>query len=318
VITSMSLAFPGLKRTASGNFYPSNYFYPYNLYPGYASATFDGIGLDGKYLANHIYLDLTNGTYSLIGDVTNAEFSSRLIAFRAATKLTGDSAVIPGTNVFSIPGNHSATNRFPGGDSYGTFTLGSNGAISLIGHLADNTSFSQNTYVSTNFNNTNGIWPFYAALYGGKGIILGWQTNTSPARFEGWAAWSKPAKGSAYDTNAFLVLTNSYSAGYIPPARGTSYQIVFGGATLTNGLTNLLTAGSNGWFTVDADQALNLALTLTNLGSGVLSGSFSYPSGRTARSYYGVFGNPAQGGSGYFLDTNSQTGWLKITENVGP
>ena len=37
-----------------------------------------------------------------------------LSAFRAAPRLTGGSAVVPGTNVFSIPGDHSATNNQPG------------------------------------------------------------------------------------------------------------------------------------------------------------------------------------------------------------
>jgi hypothetical protein len=305
-VINLSLSFPALKLTSTGFFYPSG------IAGGYASAAFYWTGLDGKYVTNHVYLDLTGGSYTITGDVTNSKFSSYLAAFRAATNLTGNNTVMPGTNVFWIPGDHSAANNHPGGDSYASFTLGANGAITLIGYLADNTSFSQNTYVSTNFYYTNGIWPFYASLYGGTGLILGWETNTSPTNFEAAVAWSKPARTGAYYTNAFLFLTNSYSAPCIPPVKGTRYQIAFGGASLTNGLTNTLTVGANGLFTVDAGQTNKLALTFTPK-SGVLTGSFTYPSAKSAHNLYGAFVSPSLGGSGYFLDTNSQTGWFEIT-----
>ena len=58
---------------------------------------------------------------------------------------------------------------------------------------------------------------------------------------------------------------------------------------------------------------LNGGTLTNNLASGLLSGSFTFPSGAGARNFYGAFVSPAQGGSGYFLDTNSQTGWLVIT-----
>ena len=310
---NLSLSFPGTNLTSTGIF-PLYVSDP----TGYTHAEFAWKGLGGQWVTNDVHLDMTNGAYSLYGLVAGAGFSSSLTAFRAATGLTSASAVIPGTNVFSIPGDHSGTNHVPGGDGYGALALGANGALNLIGRLADNTSFSQNTFVSTNFISTNffftnGIWPFYASLYGGKGLILGWQTNTSPTNFAGWAVWSKPALGSAFCTNAFLFPANSWSAGYIPPAQGTHYQISFGGGSLPNGLTNTLTAGANGLLTVDAVQPMDLALTLTNnLASGLLSGSFTSPSGASARNFYGAFVSPAQGGSGYFLDTNTQTGFFKI------
>jgi hypothetical protein len=31
------------------------------------------------------------------------------------------------------------------------------------------------------------------------------------------------------------------------------------------------------------------------------------------RNIYGAFTSPTQGGGGFFLDTNSQTGWFEIT-----
>ena len=78
------------------------------------------------------------------------------------------------------------------------------------------------------------------------------------------------------------------------------------------GLKITLTVGTNGQFAVDAGQTNRLALAL-NAKSGVLTGSFFYPSGKSAHNLYGAFASPSLGGAGYFLDTNSETGWFEIT-----
>jgi peptidyl-prolyl cis-trans isomerase A (cyclophilin A) len=305
---SLKVGFPAFTNSASGAF-------PLYNPSGYASYSVPWQDPNGGYVTNSASLNLTNATITN-GYVASSRFFSPLSAFRAATKLTAASPVLPGTNVFSIPGDHTATSNQPDGDGYASFTLNSSGAVKLIGYLADNTSFSQSTQIVTNDLDTNGILPFYASLYGGKGIILGWQTNTSPTSFSGQLAWSKPAKTGAYYTNGFVLTNNASSDGYIPPANGTRYQIAFSGATLTNGLTNTLTV-TNGIFAVDPDQTtnLNLELTFTTSGSktGAVSGSFSYPSSKSDHKFYGAFASPALGGSGYFLDTNSQTGWFEIT-----
>jgi cyclophilin family peptidyl-prolyl cis-trans isomerase len=332
VMNNLTLKFPALTLTSPG-------YFPLYDPAGYVSVGFAWKGLDGKPVTNYFTLDLTNGTYSIIGGVYNAEFYSSLVAFRATPKLTAGSVVLPGTNIFSIPGDQPATNALPGGDSYATFTLASNGVINLIGYLADNTSFSESTWIAanpfdtnstwpqvasynygvpTNLFSTNAIWPFYASLYNGKGIAIGWETNTSPTNFAGAVAWSKPARTGSYETNAFLFLTNSYSSTFLPPVAGTHYQIVFGGASFTNELTNTLTVSAKGQFTNNSGlpntNKLTLTLTTNGTTSGALSGSFSYPSGKVTHNFYGGFisPSPALGGSGYFLDTNSQTGFFQI------
>lgn len=323
---NLTLKFTALTLTSTKGQFP--------LYDpeGYSTVGFAWKGLDGKYVTNYFTLDLTNGTYSIIGAVANAEFYSSLVAFRATPKLTAASVVLPGTNIFSIPGDQPAANALPGGDSYATFPLASNGVINLIGYLADNTSFSESTWIAanpfdtnstwpqvasynygvpTNLFSTNAIWPFYASLYNGKGIAIGWETNTSPTNFAGAVAWSKPAKTGSYYTNAFLFVTNSSSYGYVPPVPGTQYQIAFGGASFTTGLINKFTVAANGTFTANSGQTNQLKLTFTPK-TGVLSGSFVYPTVKVTHNFYGGFISPALGGSGYFLDTNSQTGFFQI------
>lgn len=97
---------------------------------------------------------------------------------------------------------------------------------------------------------------------------------------------------------------------------GTHYQIVFGGASFTNELTNTLTVSAKGQFTNNSGlpntNKLTLNLTTNGTTSGALSGSFSYPSGKVTHNFYGGFISPDGGGSGYFLDTNSQTGFFQI------
>jgi cyclophilin family peptidyl-prolyl cis-trans isomerase len=313
---TMALSFPGLRLTSTGYF---PLFTPY----GTATAAFAWSGLDGKLVTNHVNLYLNSGINYLDGDVTNAKFSSYLLAFRAITNATANSLFTPGTNVLLIPGDHAATNDHPGGDSYATLTLSAKGAITLGGSMADNTAFTVGTGIASEYNvvtttnstnyYTNSIWPLFAPLYGGTGMVLGWITNSSPSNFTGAIAWNKPTTRTAADyTNGFFWFTNAFSTPCVPPVAGTHYQIAFGGASLTNGITNTLTVGTSGLFTVDADQTNHLVLTLTRK-SGVLTGSFSYPRGTVVHNLYGAFANPTQGGSGYFLDTNKETGFFEIT-----
>jgi len=309
-VANIKVCFPGFTNSAA------SYAFPLYTPSGIASQGFWWNDQHGNFVTNNVHLNLTNGAWSLTGSVLTPGFSAPLTAYRAATKLTANSAVIPGTNVFRIPGDHTGTNHYPGGDSYAKFTLAANGALSLIGYLGDNTSFSQSTKVATI--NTNALWPFYASPYGARGIILGWMTNTSPTNFEGTVVWIKPPKTGAYETNGFGVLADAFSANCIPPVSQTRYRIVFSGAALPNPLTNTLTVAANGLLTVDANQNPNLNLKLAFITpgakTGALSGSFTDPSSKSAHKFYGAFTSPAQGGSGYFLDTDSQTGWFEITE----
>jgi cyclophilin family peptidyl-prolyl cis-trans isomerase/lysophospholipase L1-like esterase len=299
---SLKLGFPAFTNAGSGNL---------TLYTD-GSIQFQLAWADQ--VTNYVNLNLTNGY--LDGYVASPNFYANLQAFRAAPKLTSNSAVIPGTNVFTIPGNHgAATNNQPGGDGYASFTLGSSGAATLIGHLADNTAFSESTQVATNYLITNAVWPFYAPIYGGKGVILGWLTNTSPSNYFGLLVWSKPLKTGSWYTNGIeMLITNASSASFVPPVKGSQYQIAFGGASLTNGFTNTLAFTTSGVFTnLPGGQAPKLLVTL-NSKSGALTGSFTPPSGKGTNKIYGAFTSPTVGGSGYFLDTNSQTGFFEINE----
>jgi hypothetical protein len=69
-------------------------------------------------------------------------------------------------------------------------------------------------------------------------------------------------------------------------------------------------------FTINSGQTNKLTFTFTRA-TGALNGSFSYPSGKSVHNFSGAFISPSQGGLGYFLDTNSQTGWFQISAASG-
>jgi cyclophilin family peptidyl-prolyl cis-trans isomerase/archaellum component FlaF (FlaF/FlaG flagellin family) len=274
-------------------------------------------GLEGQYLALYFSMDLTNFSGSFSGAVydTNGAWGATLTAVRAATKLTPDSAVVPGRYVLTIPGDHAGTNLVPGGDSYATYSIGENGAVTLGGWLADNTAISQSAKVST-----NGAWPLYAPLYSKDGIhqglILGWQTNGSPDNYGGFVGWYKPAtapKPGVYNAPGFQWVANTTPTNYTPPKAGTKYQIVFGGGSLPKALTNSLKVIPAGQFTSTGGQANNLEITLSRT-SGAITGHFLDPAGKTLQ-FKGAFQSPESGGSGFILDSDSddEAGYFEIS-----
>ena len=253
-------------------------------------------------------MDLTNFSGAFTGYVYDAKgtWGANLTAYRAATKLTTNSAVAPGRYVLTIPGDHANANNQPGGDSYAVYSISDSGAVALAGSLADNTTFTRSTGVST-----NGIWPLYVPLYKTHGIILGWQTNSSPTNFSGQVEWDKPAKTGAYYPDGFTNVFPTTPANYTPPVADTQYQIVFNGGALTGPLTNFLTVTSAHLFTPDPAQA-GLKVTLTPA-TGALTGQFMDPAGNTVKKIRGAFISPGSGGSGYILDADDETGYFEIS-----
>jgi hypothetical protein len=259
-------------------------------------------------------MDLTNFSESFTGAVydLNGSWQADLTAYKAATKLTPDSAVVPGQYVLSVPGDHTATSNHPGGDSYATYSINSAGAVTIGGSLADNTPFTQSTTVST-----NGIWPLYAPLYKTKGkylgIILGWQTNGLPTNYSGFVEWFKPTNAGAYYTNGFEWIYDTTPTNYTAPKAGTHYQIVFDGGTLTEPLTNSLTVTAAGQFTADAGQTNNLDVKVKlTPATGAITGQFLDPPGETLQ-FHGAFVSPESGGSGYILDSDDETGYFEMS-----
>jgi hypothetical protein len=254
-----------------------------------------------------------SGTFTGFVYDLNGAWYGNLTAYRVATGLTANSAVTPGRYALTMPGSHGTNATEPGGDGVATYSISSAGAVVVSGSLADGTPFTQSTGVSS-----NGIWPLYVPLYPAKsvdgGVLIGWQTNGSGTNFSGSVQWHKPAvaaKPGTYYASGFDLQTNSATAAFVEPVPDTHYQIVFGGATLSGPQTNFLTVSSADSFTADAGQS-SLQVTLTP-STGAISGQFT-AANNAIKKITGVFLSPALGGSGYFLDTDGQSGYFELTQ----
>jgi cyclophilin family peptidyl-prolyl cis-trans isomerase len=262
-------------------------------------------------------LDLTNGTGTLTGALTNASSSyinwtANMVAYRGVTSLSSvtnfANARTTRDFVLTISGDPTEAN-LPGGNGYAALSIAPTGMISLVGILADNTSISQSVGLSK-----QGIWPLYISLYGNQGAIFGWETNNSPANFSGPLTWIKPAVSGthgAYYPNGFNTNFSSSADSYSPPSPGSQYEITFGGGTVVGSLTNNLTVSAARQFIPAPNSTDKLTITLAAT-TGVLSGHFFNPATGKTLSFKGAFASPSVGGSGYTLDSDGQTGYLQI------
>jgi cyclophilin family peptidyl-prolyl cis-trans isomerase/methionine-rich copper-binding protein CopC len=283
-IFSGNLKFPS--RT-----YPILYQFPYTGF-----VVLLGNGLDSNILQLVLNLDLTNGTDSITGYVADETTSgsyiwaSSLVLYRSVTRLQGSNAPAAGKYVALLqPQNNTDS---PAASGYAAISLAANGALSVGGTLPDNTAISGSAKIAQ-----DGIWPIYIApsSYKGKGMIIGWQTNTPLGACDGQLFWYKP--GMSFASN--LTVTG---AAFAAPVAATQYQIVVAGGT-----TNSLAVSKARQF-VPAPPVTGISL----LPTGVLSGFIELSDGK--RPFKGAFLSPSAGGAGFVLDTNGQTDGFQILQ----
>jgi cyclophilin family peptidyl-prolyl cis-trans isomerase len=256
--------------------------------------------------------DLTNMTGQMTGYVTPASGAVPLTAYRAASKLTTSTAPSPGNYVLSlepeIPTNGILDG--PPGDGYAGVIVSPSGNLAVAGALADNTPFSFSTGVFT-----NGVWPLYASFYKGDGMLIGWETNLPTGVCTGAVFWVKGPTNSVYYPGGVQENLITVGAKHVLPKAGTNYQIVLGGGTLTSLVTNVFSFSSAG--AIVPTNGAPKGLTGAVLSTGVLSkGSILNPINNQALKFSGAFISPAQGGSGFTLDTGTNTGFFEI--NLAP
>jgi hypothetical protein len=271
--------------------YPISYQFNYNgqsiLQGRYAFNTNDFLDLV-------LSVDLTNGTDTITGyvaDQTASElynWASDLVLYRAVTGISGSNAPAAGKYVLAAqPENASAV---PVAAGYEAVSLATSGALSLNGALPDNTAISQSAKISK-----GGIWPVYIvpSSYKGKGMIMGWQTNTLTGACDGQLFWYKPYA-------SFASNLTSTGAVFAAPVAGTHYQMILAG-----GNTNALAVSSSRQFVA---QTPVVSVSLNS--SGVLSGYIEVSEEKLA--FKGAFIDPTHGGAGFIIDKNGQTQGFQI------
>jgi cyclophilin family peptidyl-prolyl cis-trans isomerase len=270
--------------------YPFAWHFPYT-----GSIALYGTGLDSNLLELALNLDLTNGADTISGFVADQSLSgpyiwaSSLVLHRGVTALAHSNAPAAGKYVMLLQPETAANG--PVASGYAAASLAANGVLALGGALPDSTAIGQSARISK-----DGIWPVYIVptSYKGKGMIIGWQTNTPSGSCDGQLFWYKPASGFA----ANLISTG---AEFAAPVADTQYQMVLAGGT-----TNSLTVSKARQFVPQPPIA-----SISLLPTGGLSGFMDINNDKLP--FKGVFISPSAGGAGFILDTNGLTDGFQIT-----
>lgn len=197
----------------------------------------------------------------------------------------------------------------PGGIGFATVQVLSSGLVKVSGTLGDGEVFAQSTYLSK-----DGMWPFYVALYGRKGLVLGWpqfdRTDTA-VNPHGNLIWIKPAvpAGRLYP-GGFSNSVGLAGSPYHPPlgltnrvlnfSKGT---IAFSGAGLVTGLAKDVTVQPD-------NNVVPLPVGLDQLNFkirkdiGTFSGTVKLPGFARAIQLKGALLQNKNAGYGLFLGTN--------------
>lgn len=254
-----------------------------------------GLGLDSNLLELILNLDLTNGTDTITGYVADQPtpatylWASSLLLNRAATRLPGSNGPAAGNYALLLQPENPANT--PAATGYAAVSLGTGGTVALGGTLPDNTVLSQSAMISK-----DGVWLVYIvpSSYKGKGMIIGWQTNTPTGRCDGQLFWFKPSQG---------VATNLTSTGaeFAAPLAGSQYQMILAGGT------TLPLAVNRARQFVPQPPLVGISLLTT----GVLSGNVDINQAKLP--FKGVFISPSAGGAGFILDADGQTVGFQIS-----
>ena len=250
----------------------------------------------GTPVSAQLQLDMAGGgiTGTLGGTFNNSPWTAQLNAGRIATGSIPEA----GKYTMLIPGFADGAGH-PGGDSYGTVTVSTKGAIAFKGVLADGTKVTQKADLLA-----NGQWPFYISLYGGNGSILGWLTiNTAGTNdISGNVDWFKLAlAGGKLYPAGFTIGTNTLGSAYVF-TKGESVLNVPGGQLwLANG--NLASSFTNG-IAIDAaskvtspDSSVKMTITTS---TGLFKGTVVDPASNKAISINGVVLQKQNFGGGFF------------------
>jgi len=243
-----------------------------------------------------LQLDLSNGP--MTGTISDGTWTAQLVANPAIYSRTNH-APQAGRYTLLIPGMDNAPTQ-PGGNGFGAVTVNTLGDVSLSGTLGDGTPFASSSVVAS-----QGQWPFYVSIYGGKGCILGWLSFTNNGDVSGEINWFKLPEETA----------KLYPGGFTngTEAIGSIYQYTNGMPVLgfTDGLLSLLNGDLAESITNQAGIGPELPATepyttklSVSTSTGMFHGSVINPATGKPISVRGIVLQNQNLGAGYFLGTN--------------
>jgi cyclophilin family peptidyl-prolyl cis-trans isomerase len=259
-------------------------------------------------LSFYLRFDLTEGSDTISGYVYSLGTYAYYTGYRAVTQLPTNT--VAGKYILDLETITNQAASGPTNDGYATLSVGSTGSLTLAGTLADNSTFSEGVGVSK-----DGVWPVYATLYSGHGLLIGWETNVigpdGSAGSTGTLYWVKAPTRDTYYTNGLNLEIASTGTNYIAPVPGTQYQVTFAGGSISETLSNVLSVGASGQFVPAPNAPDKLAISLS--AAGVITGTIYNPADNKTLPIRGAFSSPTLGGSGFVLDPNGQTDPFQIT-----
>jgi uncharacterized repeat protein (TIGR02543 family) len=250
-----------------------------------------------------LQLDLANGTEQLSGSLSDGTWVATYLADRIGWNTTNNP--LQGRYTVVLPGRDGDPES-PAGHGYGSVLVDRAGNLVFGGRSGDGQTLSQTVGISR-----NGVWPFYAASYNGKGSILGWLTFTNIAGepIHGMVSWIRtPIPNAVYYRDGFSNDVAVSSSILLLPTNMRkivnldNIRVVASQGNLSEPVTNYvqLTWASTIWNTNSVSN-FTLALNKTN---GVFNGTFRIPGTTVSRSFYGMLLQNRNAGYGYFLGTN--------------
>ncbi len=274
---------------------------------------FDGLGNSSVNLANGaialaLKLDLLNGTDQIAATLTRTALATlNWTLDRGVVVPKGGAAAKAGSYTFLMP--PAVASPAPQGVGFASVNVAKNGVIKAIVTLADGTHCTQSVPISK-----NGVWPFYASLYGTKGLILG-ALNFRPVEYvsdaDGGISWFRPANPKAKTfapgfTEHLTMIGSKYQA----PLKGSpalQFGAAAGGPNVTISpaplLTKAVTLSATNKITVAAPGADKLAM-IVSAPKGTFTGSFVETAVNKKRTFSGVLFQKQALAAGFFLNTN--------------
>jgi hypothetical protein len=257
---------------------------------------------------DQIHGRVADGTFAA-GKFTGNTFETEFSVDRVVWKLKTREAPQNGAYTLLLPAHDdAATQKAPLGTGFGTVTVGKDGSAKLAGSLADGTAVTASSFLSK-----DGVWPVYASLYKGKGLIMGdiaFADIADESDFGGPLTWMRPADAkAAMFKDAFLTELDSVGARFTKPAANTRLFPLanLGGNSLlfltdgglTTDLTRLVTLSAANKAIVPM-QAADMS-KLTPAATGLLTGSFIHEGTQKAMPFKGAVLQKQSLGAGYFL-----------------
>ena len=239
-----------------------------------------------------VSLQLVNND-QITGDVSGNGWVAQLLANRAAfTSKAPTPSAGKETVLLALDNDISTTST---GVGFASVTISTSGGVQSSATLPDGVKITQKSALSK-----DGIWPIYASLYGGKGLLIGWMQCTNQIEIAGSAVWEMPGGAGGFYPGG---LTNQIDAtgsriqgtvGFM--GKGAA---ILSGAGLETSLTNkVVVAGKT---VLSSDSGLKFSI---NPQTGLFSGSVTLPNSKQKLSFQGALLEKSGIGGGFFLNAD--------------